>query len=73
MLTGCLRPTLILNYFPFFKTSKLQRLFKYQGVKIWNKISKTLKYQLYSKFKKQFTNLLIDQYQYKDTKDKFTG
>ena len=52
-----------LNYhFPSFKTSTLQRSFKYQGVKIWNKISTTLKYQSLSKLKKQFTNLLIDQY-----------
>ena len=49
-------------YFPSFKTSRLQQSFKYQGVKIWNKISPTLKYQSYSSFKEQFTNLLVDQY-----------
>ena len=47
------------------KTSRLQQSYKYQGVKIWNKISPTLKYQSYSNFSKQFTNLLVDQYQSK--------
>ena len=58
-----------LNYhFPSFKGSKLQRSFKYQGVKIWNENFTTLKYRSYSKFKIQFTNLLIDQYSTKISK-----
>ena len=48
---------------PNFKTSRLQRTFKHQGIIIWNNISLHLKQLSFSKFKSQYKELLIDFYE----------
>ena len=39
---------------PFYKTSRLHRCIKYQGVKIWNEISIQIQNASYSVFKYEF-------------------
>lgn len=47
---------------PRYKTAKLQRSFKYQGVKIWNSIPESHKKLSFSKFKKCYKQDLISLY-----------
>ena len=47
---------------PPFKTARLQRPFKYQGISIWNNLPLNFKNMSFFQFKKQLQNFLIQQY-----------
>ena len=49
-------------HIPFYKTSRLQRCIKYQGVKIWNKIPIQIQNASYSIFKYEFKKHLLKPY-----------
>ena len=48
-------------YIPRYRTNKLQRCIKYQGVKIWNSIPQKIKVLFYERFKIQYKNFLLNQ------------
>ena len=47
-------------HIPFYKTSRLQRCIKYQGVKMWNEIP--IQIASYSVFKYEFKKHLLKPY-----------
>ena len=47
-------------HIPLFKTTKLQKFFLYQGVKIWNSTPSNIKLLSYPKFKSLFKQMLLD-------------
>ena len=49
-------------HIPFYKTSRLQRCIKYQGVKIWNKIPIQIQNASFSIFKYEFKKHLLKPY-----------
>ena len=48
-------------YIPRYRTNKLQRCTKYQGVKIWNSIPQKIRVLSYKRFKVQYKNFLLNQ------------
>ena len=53
-------PTL---YIPLYKTTRLQKSIRYQGVKIWNKIPTSIKTkQSFQSFKVSYKNYLLNMY-----------
>ena len=53
-------PTL---YIPLYKTTRLQKSIRYQGVKIWNKIPTSIKTkQSFKSFKVSYKNYLLNMY-----------
>ena len=48
----------------FYKTLRLQRCIKYQGVKIWNEIPIQIQNTYYSVFKSEFKKYLLKPYIY---------
>ena len=49
-------------YIPKFRLVRLQKSFRYTGVKIWNNIEKEIKLQTISKFCKNYKNFLFQEY-----------
>ena len=49
-------------HIPFYKTLRLQRCTKYQGVKIWSKIPFQTQNVSYSVFKYEFKKYLLKHY-----------
>ena len=47
-------------HIPLFKTTKLQKSFPYQGIKIWNFIPSNIKLLSYPKFKLLCKQMLLD-------------
>ena len=49
-------------YLPRYKSQKLQKSFKYQGVKIWNSIPQDLKQLPFNRFKTKYKKHLLSKY-----------
>jgi len=49
-------------YIPRYKTEKLQRSFKYQRVKMWNSIPVSIQTIIFTGFKKNYKQMLINKY-----------
>ena len=49
-------------FLPRYRTKKLQRNFKYQGVKIWNSLSEELKILSFNQFKVKYKQKLLSKY-----------
>ena len=49
-------------YIPKFRLARLQKSFRYTGVKIWNNIENKIKLHTISKFCKNYKNLLFQEY-----------
>ena len=49
-------------FLPRYRTKKLQRNFKYQGVKIWNSLSEELKILSFNQFKIKYKQKLLSKY-----------
>ena len=49
-------------YIPRYRSNRLQRCIKYQGVKIWNAIPPKIKRSSFNSFKLQYKRHLISQY-----------
>ena len=47
---------------PLYRTIKLQRSFKFQGIKIWNSIPKSIKDLTYANFKSEFKSHVIQNH-----------
>ena len=50
-------------YIPLYRTVKMQRFFKFQGVSIWNSIPQDMKLLSFNSFKIQFKQHLMFNYQ----------
>ena len=48
-------------YIPRYRTNKLQRCIKYQGVKIWDSIPQKIRVLSYNRFKIQYKNFLLNR------------
>ena len=57
------KPTVSLQtlYIPCYRTNKLQRCIKYQGIKIWNSIPQKIRVLSYNRLKIQYRNFLLNQ------------
>ena len=49
-------------YLPRYKTNKMQRSFKFQGVKIWNSIPNDLRKLSFNQFKMKYKKILLSNY-----------
>ena len=49
-------------YIPKYRSNRLQRCIKYQGVKIWNNIPTDIKKLSFNSFKSKFKDYLVSQY-----------
>ena len=49
-------------YLPRYKSQKLQKSFKYQGVKIWNSVPQDLKQLPFNRFKTMYKKHLLSKY-----------
>ena len=49
-------------YLPRYKTNKLQRSFKFQGVKIWNSIPNDLTKLSFNQFKMKYKKIILSNY-----------
>ena len=49
-------------YLPRYKSQKLQKSFKYQGVKIWNSVPQDLKQLPFNRFKTKYKKHLLSKY-----------
>ena len=50
-------------HIPFYKTIRLQKSIRYQGVKIWNEIPTSIKTkQSFKRFKVSYKNYLLNKY-----------
>ena len=47
---------------PFYRTEKLQRSYKFQGVIIWNSVPQEMKIQTFNQFKIKFKTHLMSKY-----------
>ena len=51
-------------YLPRYKSQKLQKSFKYQGVKIWNSVPQDLKQLPFNPFKTKYKKHLFSKYKW---------